>query len=232
MTHERNSVVEAVLMVLFFVFIGAAVPAAGQTPTDERVWTAVSVQGRLGIDSPWRWTSDSLVRARDGAGTLDFLAERVVVTRDLTRQSGVGIGYAYGAGFPDAGSIREHRFVQQYTWSGGVNRRASLRSRLEERFVTNHHAMLLRVRQQVRVTWPLAARGGLQGVASEELFVQASSTSLTAPGFDSNRVFVGVGRKLTARSAVEIGYLNVYSRMGSNRHLRSHIMSATLTVSL
>ena len=232
MTRERNSVAEAMLMVLFFVFIGAAAPAAGQTVTDERVWMAVSVQGQLGTDSPWRWTSDWLVRARDGAGTLDFLAEQVMVTRDLTRQSGVGIGYAYGAGFPEAGSLREHLFVQQYTWSRGVNRRVALRSRLEERFVTGHPAMLLRVRQQVRVTWPLAARGGLQGVASDELFVQAGSTALTSPGLDSNHVFLGVGRTLTARSAMEIGYVNMYSRLGPNRRLCGHVMSATLAVSL
>jgi Protein of unknown function (DUF2490) len=232
MTRERKSVVEAMLMVLFFVFIGAAEPAAGQTTTDDRVWTAVSVQGRLGTDSPWRWTSESLVRARDGASRLDLLAEQVMVTRNLTRQSGVGIGYAYLRGFPDAGSLREHRFVQQYTLSRGVNLRASLRSRIEERFVTGHQAMLLRVRQQVRVTWPLAARGGLQGVASDELYVKAGSTALTSPGLDSNHVFMGVRRRMTARSAMEIGYLNVYSQMGPNRHLRSHVMLATLAVGL
>jgi len=231
MTRKRKSVVEAMLMVLSFVFIGAAAPVAGQTPTDGGVWTTVSVQGRLGADSPWRWTSDSMVRARDGAGTLDFLAEQVTVTRDLTRQSGVGVGYAYAAGFPDGDSLREHRFVQQYTWGRGVYRRVSLRSRLEERFVTNH-PMLLRVRQQVRVTWPLAPRGRLQAVVSEEVFVQAGAASLTSPGLDSNRAFMGVGRRLTARSAMEIGYLNVYSRMGPNRHLRSHVMSATLAVGL
>ena len=115
-----------------------------------------------------------------------------MVTRDLTRRSSAGIGYAYGAGFPDAGSLREHRFVQQYAWSGGASRRVSLRSRMEERFVTGHDAMLLRVRQQVRVTWPLAATGRAAGSGSEEVFVQANSTALAPRGFDSNRVFVGV----------------------------------------
>lgn len=231
MTHELSSGLKKMLTVLFFVFIAAAAPAAGQTATDERVWTTVTVQGRLGADSRWRWTSDSLVRSRDGAGTLDFLAERVMLTRDLTRQSGVGIGYAYGAGFPDGGSLREHRFVQQYTWGRGVKPRAALKSRLEERFITNR-AMLLRLRQQARVTWPLASGGRLQVVASEELFVQASATSLTSPGIDSNRVFAGIGRTLTPRSAMEIGYLNLYSRTGPTRRLRSHIMSAALTVRL
>jgi hypothetical protein len=215
---------------LFLVILGAASPAAGQAENDLRLWTAVSVQSRMGVDSPWRWTSDSLVRARNGTGTLDFLAQRVMVTRDLTRRSGAGIGYAYGAGFPDAGSLREHRFVQQYTWSAGVRRRLSLRSRLEERFITGHDAMALRVRQQVRVTWPLGAGGRLQGVASEELFVQVNSTARALRGFDSNRLFVGIARTLTAETWTEIGYVNVYSRGGSSR--RSHVVSATLVMSL
>lgn len=232
MTWMRNGGASAALAIVFFVALGAAAPAAGQTETDQRVWTAVSVRGRVGAGSPWQWASESLVRVRDGVGTLDFLAEKVMVTRDLTRRSGAGIGYAYGTGYPDAGSLREHRFVQQYTWSGGVNPRVSLKSRLEERFVTGHHAMLLRARQQVRVTWRLGARGRLQGVASEEFLVQANSTARSPRGFDSNRMFMGIAWTLTARIGVETGYVNVYSRGGSSRNRRSHVLSATLLVSM
>lgn len=213
--------------------VGLAAPAAGQTAPDVRVWTTVSVQGRVATDSPWRWSSDSLVRARDGAGTLDFVAERIMVTRDVARRSSVGVGYAHGQGFTDAGSLREHRFVQQYAWSrGSVSRRLSLKTRVEERFVTGQDAMLLRVRQQVRITWPLLPRQGLLGVATEELFVRANSTKLTRRGFDSNRVFVGVARPLTPRSSMEIGYLHVLSRSASGAYRRSHVMSATLAVGL
>ena len=100
---------------------------------------------------------------------------------------------------------------------------------MEERFVTGQAPMLLRVRQHVRVTWPLAAGGRLKGVASDELFLQTNST---LRGFDSNRMFVGIGRAVTPRSMMEIGYLNVYWRGGSSRNRSSHVMSATLVVSL
>ncbi|MGE3468781.1 MAG: DUF2490 domain-containing protein [Vicinamibacterales bacterium] len=215
------------------IAVGVAAPAAGQDPPDVRTWTGVSIQGRVGPGSPWRWTSDSLVRARDGAGTLDFVAERVVFTRDVAARSSVGIGYAYGQGFPDGGSLREHRFVQQYLWSGGgVGRWLSLKTRVEERFVTGQQSMALRVRQQVRVTWPLPSRQGLRGVVAEELFVRANSTKLGLRGFDSNRVFVGVARPLTSRSSLEVGYVNVVWRSASGDARRSHVMSATLAVGL
>ena len=231
MTRRRRGGRNAMRAVWLLMAIGAAAPAAGQDATEPRIWTNVQTQGRFAADSAWRWTSDSIGRTRNGAGTLDFLAERVVATRELTRRSSVGVGYAFGAGFPDGGSLREHRFVQQYAWSGGVSPRVSLKSRVEERFVTGQAAMLLRARQQVRVTWPLATRRGLQGVTANELCVQTSSTSPASWGFDSNRMFVGIARTLTPRQAVEIGYLNVYAH-GASGYRTSHVMSVTLMVAL
>jgi hypothetical protein len=218
--------------VLLFVAFGVAVPASAQTGTEPRVWTTVSVQGRVGSDSPWRWSADSLVRTRNGARTRDFMAEWFSVSRDLTRRSSVGVGYAYGAAFPDSRSLPEQRFIQQYTWSAGVDWRVSFRTQLEERFVSGHDAVLIRMRQRVRATWPLAESGTLRGVASAEVFVKANSTTGAARGFDSGQVFVGIMTKVTERNRVELGYVNVYSPGASIGKRHSHVMSATLVVSM
>ena len=219
--------------VLFFVALGVSVPASAQTEAEPRLWTAVSLQGRVGSDSPWRWAADSLVRTRNGAGTMDFMAEWFTVSRDVTRRASVGIGYAYGAGFPDSGPVREHRFVQQYTWNAGVARSVvSFRTRVEERFLSGHGATLIRVGQQVRATWPLAAKRTLRGVVSGEVFFRANSTVRAARGFDNSRVFVGIGRKVTERNRIEVGYVNVYSPGASSRKQCSHVLSATLVVSM
>ena len=212
---------------LLLIAIGLAAPATGQTVTDERIWTALTAQGRL--SSSWRWTSDVLVRSRDGARTIDFVAERVLVSRDLTRNSSAGFGYAYGAGFPDEGSsVREHRLVQQYVWSGWT-RVLSLKSRVEERFIEGNSGMLVRVRQQVRVCWPIGTGGRLALVASEELLVHANSTARSPRGFDSNRVFAGIRRAVTTRSSVEIGYGNLYTylaRVGTDEAMCSRRRTA------
>lgn len=229
MTRRRVGGRNAMPVVWLLMAFGAAAPAAGQSGAEPRIWTNVSTQGRFGADSPWKWSFDSIVRTRDGAGSLDFLYEGVMVSRDLTGRSGAGFGYAYAVGFFAAGSLGEHRFIQQYAWSGGAHRRVSLRTRVEERFISGHDTPLLRVRQQVRVTWPLAGRGRLQAVAAEELLVQGTTTPSTW-GFDSNRMFVGVSRTLTPRSRVEVGYLNVCSRGGPRSSPQSHAMSVTLQV--
>jgi hypothetical protein len=218
--------------VLFFVALAAAVPAAAQTETEPRVWMEVSVQGHVGSDSPWRWAADSLVRTRNGASTMDFMGEWFSVNRDLTERSAVGIGYAFVAGFPDAGFSREHRFVQQYRWRADLAGRVTFRTQLEERFVSGDNAMSVRVRERFRSTWPLAPGGTLRAVVWDEVFVKVNSTARTHRGFDSNQLFVGVGHKVTAQSSVEIGYLNVYSPGAPSRTRHSHVMSVTLVVSL
>jgi Protein of unknown function (DUF2490) len=218
-------------LVLLAMVISVAVPAAAQNDTEPRLWTAVTVQGRVSSDSPWRWAADSLVRTRDGAGAIDVAGEWVTVTRDLTRRSVAGVGYAYMAGFPDNGTIREHRLVQQYTWSTGNWWRASLKSRLEERFV-KRGALPVRMRQQVRVSWPLAAKGMLRGIVSEEVLAKVNTTALARRGLDSNRLFLGLGRIVSPRTRIEVGYLNLYTRAAPNGKRRSHVMSAGLTFTL
>jgi hypothetical protein len=217
-------------VLLCLVEVGAAAPAAAQTDIDRRVWTAVSIQGQVGSD--WRWESYSLARATDGAGALDIIGERVTVTRNLTPRSSAGFGYAWAGGVFHGRFLQEHRFGEQYTWSGTGRVRVSLRSRLEECLLTGDEAMRLRARQRVRVVWPLIAKARLQGVASEELFLQSSDTERLPRHMDSNEAFVGVARRLTTRSGLEIGYMSLYSKDGYRGHHRSHVLSAIFGVSL
>lgn len=212
------------------IVLASAAPASAQTITDWRVWMTVVGQGQMAEGSPWRWSFDSLVRMRDGAGTLDFLSGRLVIHRDLTARSTVGAGYAYGAGFPDeGGTLNEHRFLQQYVWrvAAGVGS-LSLRSRLEERLIEGDNGPLVRARQQVRVSRDVSSDGRLQFVVYDELLLYANTTSRGSRGLDSHRIFAGLRPAVTAQTAVEIGYLNLYVRSRSGPNRRSHVLSATL----
>jgi hypothetical protein len=230
---RRRDKTAAALAAMFVAALGVAAPAAGQTATGEGVWTAISLRGKVSAETAWRWSTDSFVQSRDGVRTLDQALEHVMVARDVGRGVSVGFGYAVGAGFRSSGALFENRLTQLVTWSGGLHTRVSLRGLLEERFITGRNGMLLRARPQVRVVWPLAVQGRLRGVVSEEVLVQAdSSTALTSPRLDGNRLFVGISRTLTPGHAVEIGYVNAYSNAGSNRHQRSHVLSASIAVSL
>ena len=83
----------------------------------------------------------------------------------------------------------------------------------------------------IRVTWPLAAKGTLRGIVSEEVLVKVNTTRLASRGFDSNRLFIGVGRTVSPRTKIEVGYVNLYTATTTGKH-RSHVMLAGLTLSL
>jgi hypothetical protein len=218
-------------LVLTLALAGAA-PALAQTPSkqtrsDEAVWTALSMRGQLTETGSWRWSADTLARSREGVNTLDFLFEYVTVTHGVGEHATVGFGYAFGAGFLKTGTLFEHRAAQQLTWVYGRRTRVSLRSVLEERFISGRHSVLLRAREQVKVTWPLVSRGRLTGIVSDEVLVQADARRVSTPVLDGNRLFVGVGRRLTPRNAMEVGYLNVV-----HGHRRSHVLSLSLVATL
>lgn len=230
MARCAQAVTRVRLLLMVWMSLAVGTPVMAQTTTEEGVWASVSMQGRLSAYPAWRWSADTLVRSRDGAGTLDAVGGAISLSRNVTARTSIGTGYVYVVGFPDSGPLFEHRFLQQLTWKGGGRTVVSFRARIEERFVTGRTA-LVRVRQQARVTWPLLPQGRLQGVVSEELLVQSDARTLTF-GRDGNRFLIGVQRRLGPRNAVEVGYANVYVRPGSHRSRRSHVMSIAISTVL
>jgi hypothetical protein len=242
MTRERWDGRWALFALVLTLALSASAAAHAQTPpaqtppaqtaSDEAVWTTVSMRGQLTEAGSWAWSADTLVRSRDGVNTLDFLFQRVMVTGGVGEHATAGIAYAFGAGFLETGTLFEHRIAQQLTWASGRRTRVSLRNLLEERFISGRTSVLLRAREQVKVAWPLASRGRLAAIVSDEVLVQADARRVSTPVLDGNRLFVGVGRRLTPRSAMEVGYLNALVRSGSHGYRRSHVLSASLAATL
>jgi hypothetical protein len=233
MTPERWDGRGAVVALVLTLALASAAPAPAQTPSaqaqsDEAVWTALSMRGQLTETGSWRWSADTLARSRDGVNALDFLFEYVMVTHGVGEHATIGFAYAFGAGFLETGTLLEHRAAQQLTWAYGSRPRVFLRNVLEERFISGRDSALLRAREQAKIAWPLVSRGRLTGIVSNEVLVQADARRMSTPVLDGNRLFVGVGRRLTPRSAIEVGYVNVLARAGSDGFRRSHVLSLSL----
>lgn len=237
MTRKRwDGRIAVFALVLTPALFGAA-PALAQTPSaqtpgDDAVWAALSMRGRLTETGSWRWSADTLARSRDGLNTLDFLFEYLMVTHGVGEHATVGFAYAFGAGFLESGTLVEHRAAQQMTWAYGRRTRLSLRNGLEERFISGRGSVLFRAREQVKVVWPLISRGRLTGIISDEVLVQADARRPSTCALDGNRLFAGVGRRLTPRSAIEVGYLDAIARSGSHGHRRRHVLSLSLVATL
>jgi hypothetical protein len=214
--------------------LGLAAPVYGQTVTDGRVWTGFSAQGSTGTGSGARWLVDSQFRLRDGVETVDLVSLRGTLARDLPSGFSVGGGYGLAAGFASSGGTQvEHRLHQQLVWSPHLAAGSlALRTRFEERFLDGDDRAALRVRQAVRFTRPLSASGRLSLVIADEVMAHLGTTSRVRRGFDQHRLFAGVRRSVTPRTAIEIGYANQYLRTSAASSRMSHVLQAMLSVGL
>ncbi len=220
---------------LLYVLVGlawtAVPPATAQTVTDGRVWTALGVQGRTREGSPVRWAMDSQFRMRDGIETADLFSVRGTLGRDLASGFGLGGGYGVTLGFPSLGDTQvEHRAFQQVQWNGpAAGGTLGLRTRVEQRWLEDDSRIAVRIRLSARLTRPLAPSARLSLVLVDEVMAHVGETARVRRGFDQHRVFAGVRRTLTSRTALEIGYVNQYVRTQTSSRM-SHVLSATIAI--
>jgi hypothetical protein len=164
-----------------------------QGPLSPKVQGYIEVQPRFGEDL--------------SQGQIAIL--RPAIGYQLTEKFSVWQGYAYipalSSSFND-----EHRIFQQ----GLLRHQAGQldlthRTRFEERFIENTDSTSFRLRHLLRVTYPLGKQKKWYLASSDEVFFNMNSVgSGPNAGFDQNRAFVGIGRKLKQHLQVEAGYMN------------------------
>ncbi|HEX5216964.1 MAG TPA: DUF2490 domain-containing protein, partial [Vicinamibacterales bacterium] len=113
----------AILLSCLFVVAGnAAAQSATPTISDGRLWFVGSVQDRVKKDSKWRWQVENILRSREGVSELDVYGLRPGVNYSLSSRSSVGGGYGFVVQpvVVGTGNTIEHRWFQQYAWSGAV----------------------------------------------------------------------------------------------------------------
>ena len=118
-------------------------------------------------------------------------------------------GYAWVTNYEPRFSD-EHRLYQQLSYRKGFTKvNLSTRTRMEERFIRSARGVALRGRQFIRVNFPLDDRNQWAFVVYNEVFVTLN-TIRNGPraGFDQNRLFVGINRKINRHLNVDVGYQN------------------------
>jgi hypothetical protein len=172
-------------------------------------------------------------RFTDESSRLGQLLIRPSLSLTLFDQTVLSLGYAYVRTSPAEGEVtHEHRPWQQLAFPiasrDGVFS-LSGRTRFEQRFREDGDDVGLRLRQQVRLTIPLAQ--GWQGVAWSEGFFNFNDTDWGArSGLDRWRNFAGVRIPLRDGVSLEPGYLNQFVNRRTT-DLVDHVLSATLNVS-
>ena len=201
---------------------------------DTQLWTALLANGDVKEGEPLLLWFDGHARYSDDVGRLGVSIIRPGLGWRVNDKLSLWVGYAHVISRADGrANIVDHRIWQQATYpiASGEWGNLSGRTRLEQRFLNTGTETAHRLRQFVRYTKPIT--GSKWTVAAwNEIFIGLNDTNAgPQAGYDQNRTFVGLNRRLSSRVSLEGGYLyNNIGRVGPNAS--NHNVSLSISVGL
>jgi len=186
--------------------------------TELQWWHLASVNSRMG-NGPGLVYAELQPRLGPETGTLLL---RSAVGYQVLPWLQLYTGFAWTPSFDNRKmAVAEGRLYQQVSAHFGLGPTSwSSRSRVEERALQATPQLSFRFRTQLRGSVPLNAGRTLSAVAWDEVFFHLNTVA-GGPrrGFDQNRLFLGLAKKLSSTFAFELGYLHQHVRRvsGSDR---------------
>lgn len=215
----------------FALFILASSNPAAAADDDFQTWQQVVATKKINDDVSA--TLEVQPRFTEDSSRLGQLLIRPSIGFKLSEHTVMSLGYAYVRTSPSIGALtHEHRPWQQLAFpiasTPGVFT-LSNRTRFEQRFRDDGDEIGIRLRQQVRLTVPIAG-SQWQGVAWSEGFFNLNDTDWGAQsGLDRWRNFVGINIPIGQGLTLEPGYLNQYVNRTATDQV-DHVLSVTLNM--
>ena len=177
-----------------------------------------------------KWLASIAIQARFNSDieTLERLLFRPSITYKLPANIGLSLGYdAHSIESPR--DIIEHRSWQQIAVKHRVKQFTTFaHSRLEQRYFENIDAVSLRLRLNAGVDVPL--HGGFTATLANEIFFTLNDAGVgPRDGFEQNRLFAGVKKRLSDHLGVRIGYQMQYIDRPANDDIAGHQVFVFLT---
>ncbi|MBN8245982.1 MAG: DUF2490 domain-containing protein [Verrucomicrobia bacterium] len=199
-----------------------ALLAAAESVSNNNLWINYAgdhpVQG-----GPWGIHLESQWRRSDFGGGWQQILLRPGVNYTINRAWSVSAGYAWVETHPYSSLPIPHEFPENRIWEqvvfahGGLGLEWSHRLRLEQRFIGQmafdngdwdvaSWRYENRIRYLLRTTLPISRSGRWYLTLWDEVFFNFGS-NVSGNDFDQNRVFFGLGCKLTDTTRLEVGYM-------------------------
>lgn len=195
------------------------VPVIFNSKISKRVLGSVEVQPRV------------ILSGTNDPNALTTLILRPMLGVQVSKAVSIWQGYGWTPAF-NPGFRSENRLFQQLLVENKFRYfTLSNRTRLEERFIQRAGETSFRGRHRLLVKVPLG-NGKWSLLTYDEIFVNLNDTpSGPKSGFDQNRLFVGINRKLNQYLDMEIGYLHNYvNNAGPARDRLNHAILLGLNV--
>ncbi len=208
---------------LVTLLAGISVHAADRSDSNAHLWLNYVGDHPIG-DRPWGLHLESQFRRADFGGSWQQILIRPGINYTFSPAWSASLGYAYVDTFrygdyPALDSFPEHRIWEQVSYTHKALRLEwQHRVRLEQRFIgelgddgrggyeVENRRYENRFRYMLRTTIPLTADEKTYLALWDEVFFNFGS-NVSGNHFDQNRAFIGIGRKLTATSRLEVGWL-------------------------
>ena len=222
----------AALVVLFLLpSISTAVES------DSGVWLIAVATDRFPsrdseAPSRWHYWVDAQARYPDIGSGVNQLLIRPGVGYDISPTLSLWAGYARFRSHGSSGNtVTEDRYWQQLSWRARNWGDSSLstRLRLEERDLSTGSDTGIVLRAQLKYVRKLVAGGDTDLIASIEPFFDLRDTDWGAnSGLSQNRLYVGLGWKLTGKTGIEVGYQNQYRFVDTGQDRMDHLAMVSL----
>ena len=146
-------------------------------------------------------------RFGENASQVNQLLLRIAFGYRVTNQWSLWQGYAWTPSF-EPGFVSENRIFQQLVYAEGYPVVDVMsRTRLEQRWIQHVSGTAVRFRTLLRGRFPLDDSRVWGLVTQNEIFFNLNSpTNGPGGGFDQNRFFVGLNKKINEHLSVDCGY--------------------------
>jgi len=176
--------------------------------------------GNKQIDKKWNWHHEAQYRNYNALGDLEQLLLRTGIGYNLSENNNnvlLGYGFIHSQNYlPETEgkvNIDEHRIFQQFITRQSFGRvNLQHRYRFEQRWIEGQD-FRLRFRYflalNIALTKPEMTDGAFYFSSYNEIFLNNDS-----PVFDRNRLYVGLGFRLSNLARFEMGYMNQFLNAG------------------
>lgn len=212
---------------------------AHATEHDPGVWTIFSTTdsfSETGAAGRWHYWFDAQARYFDiGSGTNQWLV-RPAIGYEIRDGVKVWAGYARFRSRNATGRVAdENRYWQQLDWRAGrwLDGNVSMRVRLEQRSVDVGDDLRVVLRFMTKYVRPFANHEDRNLIVSLEPFVDLRDTDWGGDsGLGQNRVFVGMGWRLSDKVSLETGYMNQFIWVDGAEDRINHLAILTIKARL
>jgi hypothetical protein len=229
--RAHGGFVTFVVRITFCLTLLWPISAAAQATHDAQLWTQVILTAP--IAPQWLVHLEAQPRWSDDVSELNHAIARGAVGRRVAPGVSMWGGYAWIPRTLGPGTRHEQRIWQQVSASLPVVRRwaPSMRLRTEQRFLDGWEDSSHRLRIMGRLVRPLDAAGTWNVATWNEGMITLDDT-VGGPwqGFDQNRLFAGLMRRMSSAATIEGGYLWHTTKPPTSARAHAHVGFVWLNV--